>query len=244
MSGVDFDFKFPDLKAKVENAKDEIHLSLAAGMQTNRALLFDAEGNYNGHEGWAPLVFRRGMILSDRGTLRKSLAPRPAKGQAGPDGIVEIGPDVVTIGTNLKYAAMMNWGTTNLPGGVLRPTKAQALRIPIPKGDNAAQAARDIRAKGIAKQLLKLEDLLARRRQRYTRTSKGEVEQLEGIVRLRERIAKLQAKLKEGSKYGGDNFIFVKSVKIPARRYDQISELDRQEFNAILTNKVAEVLAR
>lgn len=134
MAKVEINFEFPDLGAKLQRKVKEIYVFLAAQMQTNRGFLFDQEGAYNGHQKWAPLKFRRGQILSDRGTLRKSIAPVPARGAPGTDGIVEFAPETVTIGTKLFYAAMMNWGTTKLSGGVLKPVKAKALKIPTDKG--------------------------------------------------------------------------------------------------------------
>jgi phage gpG-like protein len=129
---IDIKFEFPDLKRKVQVARREIELVIAATLQTNRGMLFDNEGAYNGHQRWAPLVFRSGQILSKRGTLRKSIAPSGAVGVAGPGGIVEIMPDIISVGTSLAYAAMMNFGTTRLPGGVLKPVRAKALKIPVP----------------------------------------------------------------------------------------------------------------
>jgi phage gpG-like protein len=53
---------------------------------------------------------------------------RPGK---GPSSILRISTGIVTIGSSLAYAAMMNWGTTGLPGGVLKPKNAKALRFKI-----------------------------------------------------------------------------------------------------------------
>lgn len=129
---VDFDLKFPDWSEKLRRRINDLQDVILATMQTNRGMLFDREGSHNGHEKWAPLKLRDGQILSDRGTLRKSIAPRN-DGQTprvSPGGIVKFQGDMAVIGTTLKYAAMMNWGTTGLPGGVLRPVKAKALKFP------------------------------------------------------------------------------------------------------------------
>jgi phage gpG-like protein len=142
---VNIDFQFPDLGAAMKSREGEINLFLAATIQTNRGLLFDSEGHHNGRPGWAPLKFRRGQILSDRGVLRKSIAPYSADGKPGPNGIVQIQPDAITIGTTLLYAALMNYGTTKMPGGVLRPKYAKALKIPIPGGANATPVAKAMR---------------------------------------------------------------------------------------------------
>jgi phage gpG-like protein len=147
-------FKFPDWRRKIQAHWDDIHLFIAAQMQYNRAMLFDKEGAYNGHDGWAPLKFRVGQILSKRGTLRKSIAPRMtepalgAKAQPGPNGIVRVAGNEVTIGTSLIYAWMMNSGTKDLPGGVLRPVRAKALKIPLPGGKQATEAAKELRKTG------------------------------------------------------------------------------------------------
>lgn len=126
---VEFSIEMTDVVAIFHRERRRILTNVAATMQTNRAMLFDQEGGYNGHERWAPLRLRSGMALSNRGNLRKSIAPRGAVGVPGPGGIVEFVGDTVTIGTKLAYAAMMNWGTTGLPGGVLRPVRAKALRF-------------------------------------------------------------------------------------------------------------------
>lgn len=141
---IDITFKFPDWLGKVQRAMPEVRLFIAANMQTNRGLLFDAEGSRNGHLKWESLKFRSGQILSNRGTLRKSMSPTPALGRPGRDGVVRFSGDRITIGTKLAFAAMMNWGTTQLPGGVLRPVKAKALRIPLPGGKKATDLAKNL----------------------------------------------------------------------------------------------------
>lgn len=194
MSKVAIDFEMPDLEEKLRQAEHEIHVFVAAQAQFNRGMLFDQEGGYNGHEKWAPLQFRTGQILSKRGTLRKSIAPMAADGRAGPDGIVRFSGDVVTIGTRLIYARMMNDGTTKLPGGVLRPRNAKALKIPLPPGKTSTEGAKSLRS-----------------------GAKGK---------------------------GDDKFIFRKSVKIPARPFDEWNTEDEEEMSAALANKLAEILNR
>ena len=131
---IKIELAFPDMHKMLEAHRQEIDLFIAAIMQTNRGLLFDTEGKHNGRPGWAPLKYRSGQILSKRGTLRKSMAPYEAKGTAGPDGVVRVSGDTITIGTTLFYAKMMNHGTTGLPGGVLRPKTKKALKIPTGNG--------------------------------------------------------------------------------------------------------------
>ena len=131
---INIEWKFPKLDEKLRRNLDKIYLTIAASMQTNRAELFYSEGSNNGHKFWSRLKFRDGMILQKSGKLRKSISPTPANGHAGSNGIVRISPDHVTIGTNLYYASMMNFGTTKMPGGVLKPVRAKALKIPNPSG--------------------------------------------------------------------------------------------------------------
>jgi phage gpG-like protein len=142
-----FEIKLPDWHKKVKDKMPEmIDLALAT-MQTNRGMLFDQEGAYNGHTKWAPLKFRNGQILSNRGNLRKSIGPvgngvTPVR---SPGGVVRFSADTLTIGTTLAYAAMMNFGTTQMPGGVLKATNAKALKIPLPAGKSATPAAKGLR---------------------------------------------------------------------------------------------------
>ena len=148
MTKVSFEFKFPDLASKLKKHEDEIQRFVAAQMQFNRGMLFDKEGAYNGHTKWPSLKLRTGQILSKRGTLRKSMAPTSANGTPGPDGIVRFSGPMITIGTKLIYASMMNWGTSNLPDGVLRPKNALALMIPIPGGKSATEGAKALAKTG------------------------------------------------------------------------------------------------
>jgi phage gpG-like protein len=178
---IDLGFDFPDWDEKLRKNRRRIDLFMAAQMQTNRGMLFDAEGSRNGHKKWAPLKFRKGQILSKSGALRRSLAPSSLKGLAGPDGLVRFGSDFWEIGTKLFYARMMNDGTTGLPGGVLKPRKALALKIPASMGGGTKIA-------------------------------------------------------KEGK------FIFRKSVKIPARNFDQMNERDEKEMGEALTNLIAKIM--
>lgn len=169
---VQIEITMTDVVAVFNRERRRILTNVAATMQTNRAMLFDQEGAYNGHEKWKPLRLRTGMPLSNKGQLRKSIAPTGATGVPGPGGIVEFVGETVTIGTKLAYAAMMNWGTTGLPGGVLKPVRAKALRF-------------------------------------YA----------------------------EGSRKP----IFAKSVKIPARRFDQWNDQDQSEVDETILNSIARV---
>lgn len=171
---IKLDLKLPNLAQKFKEHQRDMMMVLAASMQTNRAMMFDKSGADNGKEKWAPLVLRRGKPLQLTGTLRKSMGPsndgiNPGK---GPSSKLNISGTTVTIGTELSYAPMMNDGTTKMPGGVLKPTQAKALKIPL----------------------------------------------------------------------GGGKFMFRKSVKIPARPMNEVTEQDRQEWADTLANFIAEVL--
>lgn len=231
MSLVGIQFKFPDWEKKVTRALPEIKLFIAATMQTNRGLLFDAEGAVNGHEHWAPLKFRSGQILSLRGKLRKSMAPTKSDGKPGPDGIVRFSGDVITIGTKLGYARMMNDGTAKLPGGVLKAKNGKALRIPVPQGAKAGPAAKEIQKEAvevrIAKAVAQLSKMKPSSRSRLT---------------LMHRIARLNTQAAKGE--GPVKFIFRKSVKIPARPFDTWTKEDQDELETALHAKLVEVLTR
>lgn len=108
------EFYFPDLLGRLERNRERVEQGVAATVQTQVGLRFDAEGAHNGHEKWAPLKRRVGQILSLTGTLRRSIAPRGAKGQAGPQGFVRsggpLGDMLVEVGTLVKYASINNEG--------------------------------------------------------------------------------------------------------------------------------------
>lgn len=232
---IDIDFRFPEWKRKLLAAEDELNLFIAAQVQFNRGMLFDREGSYNGHEAWPSLRFRAGMALSSRGTLRKSIAPFNPTGAAGPDGIVRFSGDTVTIGTKLFYAAMMNWGTTGLPGGVLRPKNAEALAIPLPPGAKAGPATQNIRRADNARQIRKLEGEIQEIRSGKAVSAK----KLETKLR---QIRKLKEKSAQGK--GSKKILFLKSVKIPARHFDTWTHRDQVDLETALRNKLVEVLNR
>lgn len=144
---IKLEFSFPDLGEVLKKHQRDVLATLAATMQTNRAMMFDKDGADNGKPAWKPPVFRKGRPLQDRGTLRRSMAPSNdgIKPGFGPNAILRQQGTTVVIGTNLLYAAMMNDGTTKMPGGVLRPVRAQALKIPVAGGGNATDAAKQVR---------------------------------------------------------------------------------------------------
>lgn len=136
MGLIGIQWKFPAWQKAFDTRFEELQMFIAAQMQTNRGLLFDKSGDVNGHPRWAPLVFRTGQPLKKTGALSKSMGPRNdgITAQRNEGSIVKFNADTITIGTSLAYAAMMNWGTTRLPGGVLRPKNAKALKIPTGQG--------------------------------------------------------------------------------------------------------------
>lgn len=152
--GVDMSItlSFPDLGGRVRRDLRDILLFMAAQMQMNRGMLFDREGAFNSHEKWAPLRFRQGQILKNRGNLAKSMGPRGvgagfdlnAKPGAADGSIVRMRGDLVQIGTSLTPARLMNDGTVKLPGGKLVAKNAKALRIPIPDGRQFDFLSKDI----------------------------------------------------------------------------------------------------
>lgn len=262
MSLVGIQFKFPKWEQKLKRAHEEINLFLAADMQTNRGMLFDAEGGRNGHQKWAPLVFRNGMILAKRGTLRKSIAPKNdgRRPGAGPDGIVRFSGATITVGTSLFYARIMNDGTAKLPGGVIRAKHAKALKIPVDSSFLKSQKIRkglleeDLgneegmkRKASLERRIVRIQRLLSesksassrRKQQAYLtklnaqlRASKDRKE-IEELARRKNRV--------EGSK---GNFIFRKSVRIKARPFDTWTDQDQNELELALRNKLVEILNR
>lgn len=137
MSKISLDLLYPKLDEVFKKHQREIMLVLAASMQTNRAMMFDKDGADNGKEKWAPLVLRSGRPLQKSGVLRKSMGPKNDGIRPGHEAgsVLKIEGKAVTIGTDLGYARMMNDGTTKMPGGVLKPVRAKALKIPLEGGD-------------------------------------------------------------------------------------------------------------
>lgn len=149
---VKIDFNMPDLGERFRAHHSRLAIAIASDIQTNRGLLFDAEGNYNGHTKWKDLAsglnkktaangLQVRQILRRKGTLKNSIAPSSHSGTAGPQGYVRTEGDysnpVVTVGTNVKYARIHNeGGIINHPGsnnGFGRGIKIPAHKIPMPK---------------------------------------------------------------------------------------------------------------
>ncbi len=123
---VEVTFEFPQLLKAFENSYDRIERTIASTIQTQVGMRFDAEGAHNGHPKWAPLKMRQGQILSQTGTLRKSIAPQAADGRPGSEGFVRSSglPNdmLVEVGTKIIYAS------THDNGAVIVPKNKRALR--------------------------------------------------------------------------------------------------------------------
>lgn len=201
MISVSFEQK-AQLLQKAKGAQAEINLFMAAQMQYNRAMLFARSGNFNGHETWPRPMLRDGQPLKDRGTLSQSMGPKTGKNASTParatGSIVRFHGNIVSIGTSLIYAPLMNWGTTKMPGGVMKPKNKPVFWIPIPAGKKASQTAKDIKKQGGS-----------------------------NIV-----------------KYKGQTWLLAKQVRIPARRFDNLTEIDKHELNEMLAHKLHQVLTR
>lgn len=233
MIGVEIEFKFPEWAKKVKARESELNLFMAANIQFNRGMLFDNEGAYNGRQKWASLKMRSGMILSRRGTLRKSIAPSNASGQPGTDGIVRFSGDTITVGTKILYARLMNDGTEKMPGGVMRPVRAKALKIPLPQGQHAnAETKKRAKEAGARQAQARANEL--RRLIDNAQTPASE-------AKYREQLRKLEKRIAAGDT-GEAKFIFVKYVRIPARPFDTWNDEDQAEIDAALLSKVTEIM--
>ena len=131
-------WNFPKLNKKLLARRAELALFLAAQVQTNRGLLFASEGSRNGGKRWPKPLLRSGMALSQRGVLRKSLAP--GTGRPGPGGIARITGDDVVIGTNVRYAPIVNFG------GKFTAGPGKVFVIPLPAGKAASGYAKALRS--------------------------------------------------------------------------------------------------
>lgn len=135
--------KLGEWSQKYRGALTQLYLFVAAQMQTNRGMLFMHSGVYNGHEKWAPLKLRAGQPLKDRGTLSQSIGPIQRKNSGvqpryEKGSIVRFGGDKVTVGTNLKYARLMN------DGGTIVPKNGKLLWIPLPQGNKATEEVKSL----------------------------------------------------------------------------------------------------
>lgn len=121
---VNVDIQMPDFTASSLKALMDLPLLIAATVQTQRGMIFDNEGAYNGRPRWEPLKFRQGQILKDKGTLSKSIAPqnngiKPSRAEGT---ILESAGDMVRVGTKIPYAETHELGATikpKQPGGLL-----------------------------------------------------------------------------------------------------------------------------
>lgn len=124
-SKVEITVRMPDFRGMARQIKKEIPGLIAATLQTQRAMIFDQEGAYNGRSKWPDLKCRQGQILKDRGTLSRSIGPANDGIHPGrmTGSVVRLSDTVVTIGTTIAYASVHN------NGAVIEPVKAKALRF-------------------------------------------------------------------------------------------------------------------
>jgi phage gpG-like protein len=128
MTRVEITLTLPDFAAYAEKINREVPGLIAATLQTNRGMIFDKSGRYNGRRKWKKLRCRSGMPLKDRGTLSQSMGPRndglhPGHATGSILRMTGALEGTVTVGTNIAYAAIQN------DGGVIYPKTAKALRF-------------------------------------------------------------------------------------------------------------------
>ncbi len=128
MTLVEIELRLPDWTAARDRINATIPGLIAATVQTQRGLIFDNEGAYNGRQRWAGLKCRTGQILKRRGTLSQSIGPRndgdqPAHAVGSIVRMTGGLEGVVAVGTSIAYAAVHNYGAT------IRPVRAKALRF-------------------------------------------------------------------------------------------------------------------
>ena len=121
MTEVSIDFKFPPIAKYAKRISRYLPMFIAAKMQAQRGRIFDSEGSYNGRPGWKPLKHRKGQILKLTGTLSKSLSPSTGGNKPGfaTGSILKYANGIVTIGTNIKYAAVHDQGAVIQPHEVV-----------------------------------------------------------------------------------------------------------------------------
>lgn len=233
---VGLEFRFPDLGAKFSARYDEIMLFAAAVIQTNRALMFDDSNA--GRTPWPKPKLRDGQPLTISKTLRNSFAPHNGGDRPvlGPDGIVEITADVITIGTKIAYARVLN------DGAVILPKRFPVLWIPLPDGSPKSANA----PSKLTKSLIKGHKVdkrttkeIAKLKKRYEKTKSEallhEIEHLKG----EKRQPSDGAPIVQGK--NGKYYLLAKKATIPARPMDEWVPADQQELEEALTNKIEQV---
>lgn len=211
-SDVKVTWKFPNLAKAYRASENDILLFIAAMLQTNRGMMFDTSNA--GRTPWPKPLLRRGQPLSQRGPLRQSFGPandgkQPAR---NPGGIVRMNSNVVTIGTSLKYAPVLN------EGAIIYPRKGKWLWIPLPDGAANSSNAPTPLAKSLRK-------ASGRRKKdngwKWTKTQGGAL------------VVKAPS---------GKVFLLAKKANIPRRPMDEWVESDQRELEEALRNKLAQVL--
>ncbi len=205
--------KFPKWFEKFKRMENDIFLFIAATLQTNRGMMFD-DANAGRPTPWKDPVLREGMPLSQRGTLRKSWAPQMGRDKPGngPGSIVRYAGGVVTIGTSLAKAPILN------NGGVILPKKGKWLWIPLPRGS----ALSSNHPTDVAKEL-KASAGKRKKNQEWKWTKKPG----QPIVVLGP---------------GGKVWMLAKKVTIPPRPMNQWTVDDQKEVSEALKGKMERVL--
>jgi phage gpG-like protein len=202
----------------------KIYKFIIANIQENRGELFDRSGAMPGHKPWAPLweLSRRAgdKPLLDRGTLRKSLGP------GSPGGYAVVQGGKIIVGTTLKYAALMNFGTTKMPDGKLKAKRAQALKIPVAK---EVDAPLKVTKNSIEK---RLKNLQAQLNEAKTKGAKRT---------LSRQVARLKMQIQNRT-YKTGKFIFRKWVRIPERRFDIWTKEDNEELMEAVKIELSRIL--
>lgn len=220
---VRFKFDFPDLKSLVERERENLKLLQAATMQTQRGMLFDQEGAYNGHQRWPDLQFRSGQILSRGGArgLRGSIAPRnngkaPGRGSHTILEMMSSGAMMsVTIGSSLIYAETHDQGAT------IHAKPGKYLKIPLPVGQWANEKTRGIQKHQAAR---KSADLAAKAVKASTPAARD---------RYLNQLERIKRQLDKGTFKA---VLFRKKVVIPRRNFTDVNDMDLQEIRVTLTN--------
>jgi phage gpG-like protein len=135
------------LKDAAQNGElyERMKKNLAAEALTQLQLGFRESRDPYG-EGWKPPRWRAGKPLLDTGRLRNSFT-------------YAITATGFHIGTNVIYAAIHNYG------GIIKPKKGRALRVPVPVQGPAPLGAGKGRAQGIGHEFLFLGAVRIPRRQ-------------------------------------------------------------------------------
>lgn len=259
---VDVDFSvLENLGSFIDRHGDRISMAMAAVVQTNRGLLFDRSGAYNGHEGWKKPAFRDGKPLLDTGALRNSIGPKGANGSLVPvnpaRGYIRYsGYEVrnVEVGTEIKYAKI------HTTGGKITAKNGEALKIPVSgKGSKftekrirklhselekevtpqrrASLQARIDEAQSIMHEASETSNY--KKKRRYLRKLD---DRIRSLTRNDRRLVRQLANRYHRTSEGSGKFIFRKSVFVPKRDWSEWNNQDQNELEETLVNFIEHLL--